>query len=179
MNRLQEKYINEIVPQLQKEFGFKNVMQIPSIKKIMINVGVGKSSKDTKFLENIVADLKKITGQVPVKRTAKKSIAGFKSREGQLVGYNITLRGERMYDFLDKLISVALPRVRDFRGLTADSMDGRGSYHLGLKEHLVFPEISQDALEHTFGLQVSIVTNAKVDAPGKRLLQLMDFPFNN
>lgn len=177
MNRLQAQYNKEIVPALQKEFGYTNKMAVPKIQKIMINVGVGKYLKDGKFLESIKQDLKAISGQAPVETKARKSIAGFKIREQQVVGMAVTLRGQRMYEFLDKLIAIALPRVKDFRGVKAKGFDGRGNYHLGLKEHIVFPEISNDALEHIFGLQVSIVTNAGQDAPAKALLSAMNFPF--
>lgn len=177
MERLQEQYNKEIIPALQKKFGYKNKMQVPRIKKIVLNVGVGKISKDAKMMESIMRDISKIAGQAPVQTIARKSIAGFKLRENQVVGVVVTLRGYRMYSFLDKLINVALPRVRDFRGLATKGFDGRGNYHLGLKEHIVFPEVPSDGLEHTFGLEVSIVTNAKKDEPAKELLTLMKFPF--
>ena len=166
-----------MVPALQKQFGYKNTMQVPKVTKIVVNVGVGKISKDTKFLDSIVADIAKITGQHPVQTKARTSIAGFKMREGQIVGIMVTLRGYRMWSFLDKLINVALPRVKDFRGLSAKAFDGRGNYHIGLREHIVFPEISSDAIEHLFGLEVSIVTNAKKDESARALLKLMNFPF--
>lgn len=176
MNRLQEKFNKEIVPVLVSEFGFKNKMQVPKIQKIVINVGVGKV-KDQKVIDNAIADLKKITGQLPVKTLARKSIAGFKLRENQVVGIVVTLRGSRMFDFLDKLISVALPRVRDFRGIAAKGFDGRGNYNLGIKEHLVFPEISADSLENPFGMEITIVMNSGRDDVTKKTLKLMDFPF--
>lgn len=177
MNRLQEKFNKEIVPVIQKEFGYKNRMQAPKITKMVINVGVGRFIKDQKVVDSVINDIKKITGQSPVKTLARKSIAGFKIREGQVVGLTLTLRKYRMYDFLDKLISVALPRVRDFRGISAKGFDGRGNYNLGLKEHLVFPEINAESLEHPFGLEISIVTNSGRDDVTKRILQLMNFPF--
>lgn len=177
MNRLQEKFNKEIAKTLGEEFGYSNKMQIPKIQKIVINVGVGKFIKDGKAVDAIAEDLKKISGQAPVKTIARKSIAGFKIREGQVVGITLTLRGTRMYDFLDKLISVALPRVRDFRGVSANAFDGRGNYHLGLKEHLVFPEIPADALERPFGMEISMVINSGRDDVSRRLLKLMDFPF--
>jgi large subunit ribosomal protein L5 len=177
MERLQEQYNKEIAPKLQKDFGFKNVMQVPRVTKVVINIGIGKIYKDAKMIDSIVEDVKKITGQAPVKTVARKSISGFKVRENQLVGIVVTLRGFRMYSFLDKLISVALPRVRDFQGLSADSFDGRGNYHLGLKEHIVFPEVSTGALEHIFGMEVSIVTNAGRDDIARSLLTEMKFPF--
>jgi large subunit ribosomal protein L5 len=177
MERLQEKYNKEIVPALQKEFGFINVMQVPRVTKIVLNVGVGKFIKDTKFVDSIRDDLGQITGQRPVDTRARKSIAGFKIREDQVVGMMVTLRGNRMYAFLDKLINVALPRVKDFRGLSPKGFDGRGNYHIGMKEHIVFPEISSEALEHIFGLEISIVTNAGQNQTAQRLLKLMNFPF--
>lgn len=176
MERLQEQYNKKIAPELQKKLGFKNVMQVPKILKIVVNVGVGKLIKDSKTVDAIAADLVKICGQAPVKTLARKSIAGFKVRENQVVGLMVTLRGFRMYSFLDKLINVSLPRVRDFQGLSIKGFDGRGNYHLGVKEHLVFPEVSS-ALENIFGMQVSIVTNAGKDEPVKDLLKMMGFPF--
>ena len=177
MNRLQEKYNKEIVPKLKEEFGFKNAMEVPRVEKIVLNVGIGKYLKDSKFVESIKRDLATIAAQAPVETKARKSVAGFKIREQQVVGLAVTLRGRRMYDFLDKLISVALPRVKDFRGISPKGFDGRGNYHLGLKEHIVFPEISNEALDHIFGLQVSIVTNAGKDDPARALLTQMNFPF--
>jgi large subunit ribosomal protein L5 len=179
MQRLQAQYNKDILPKLQKELGYKNIMQVPRIEKIVLNAGVGKLLKDAKLLEGLVSDMAQLSGQRPVKTRARKSIAGFKIRENQVVGVAVTLRGSRMYSFLDKLINVALPRVKDFRGLSVNGFDGRGNYHFGLREHLVFPEISQEALEHTFGLQVSVVTTAKTDAAAKALLTLMRFPLRN
>lgn len=177
MNRLLQQYNKEIVPQLKKEFGYKNAMEVPKIEKIVLNVGIGRFLKDNKFVESIKRDLAAIAGQAPVETKARKSIAGFKIREQQVVGMAVTLRGTRMYEFLDKLISIALPRVKDFRGVSPKGFDGRGNYHLGLKEHIVFPEISNEALEHIFGMQVSIVTNAGKDDPARALLTAMNFPF--
>ena len=177
MERLQEQYNKQIAPALKTEFGFKNVMQVPKIQKIVVNVGVGKVKEDKKKIDQIVEDIKRIAGQAPVKTKARKSIAGFKVRENQVVGVTCTLRGFRMYAFLDKLINIALPRVRDFQGVTKDGFDGRGNYHLGLKEQLVFPEISSESLDNVFGLEVSIVTNAGKDAPARALLKHMSFPF--
>ena len=177
MNRLQEQYNKKIAPALMEKYGYKNVMEVPHIQKVMINVGVGKFLKDGKFMDSIKKDLAAIAGQAPVETKARKSIAGFKIRENQVVGMAVTIRGERMYDFLDKLISIALPRVKDFRGVKPDGFDGNGNYHLGLREHIVFPEISAEALEHIFGLQVSIITSAKEDAPARELLKMMNFPF--
>lgn len=162
-----------------EKFGYKNVMEVPRIQKININVGIGKYLKDAKFVESIKRDLTAISGQAPVETKARKSVAGFKIREQQVVGMAVTIRGERMYAFLDKLISVALPRVKDFRGTKPDGFDGQGNYHLGLKEHIVFPEISADALEHIFGLQVSIITTAKEDEPAREMLKMMKFPFKS
>ena len=177
MERLRAQFNKEIAPHLAKQFGLKNVMQVPKITKVVINVGVGKLAKDGKFVDMVVKDLALIAGQAPVKTIARKSIAGFKLREGQVVGVVTTLRGERMYAFLDKLISVALPRVKDFRGISPKGFDGRGNFHIGLKEHIVFPEITNEALEHTFGMEISIVTNAGQDAPAQELLKQMKFPF--
>jgi len=177
MERLQEQYNKQIVPALQKEFGYKNVMQVPKVTKIVINVGVGKFIKDAKSVDSIKADLGRITAQAPVETKARKSIAGFKIRENQVVGLMVTLRGERMYSFLDKLINVALPRVKDFRGVNPKGFDGRGNYHLGLREQIVFPEVPSEAIDHIFGLEISIITTAGKDAPAQALLKLMNFPF--
>jgi len=177
MERLREQYTKQIAPKLAEQFGMKNVMQVPRITKVVINVGVGKLSKDGKFTDQVIKDLTLIAGQQPVKTIARKSIAGFKVREGQVVGVMVTLRSERMYAFLDKLINVALPRVKDFRGIPVTGFDGRGNFHIGLREHIVFPEISADSLEHTFGMEISIVTNAGEDAPVRELLTQMKFPF--
>ncbi len=177
MERLQEQYNKKIAPALKEKFGFKNVMQVPKITKVIVNVGVGKFKEDKKKIDQLVEDVKKITGQAPVKTKARKSIAGFKVRENQIVGIVCTLRGYKMYSFLDKLINVTLPRVRDFQGVSATAFDGRGNYHLGMKEHLVFPEISSESLENVFGLEVSIVTNSKKDDVTRELLTLMKFPF--
>lgn len=179
MERLQAKYVKEIVPALKQKFGFKNLMQVPRITKIVINVGIGKAKDDKKKVDAIISDVAKITGQAPVKTQARKSISGFKVRENQVIGVMCTLRGFRMYSFLDKLINVSLPRVRDFQGISDDSFDGKGNLHIGLREHLVFPEISADSLEHVFGLEVSIVTNAGRDDWAKELLKLMNFPFKS
>jgi len=177
MERLQEQYKTKVVPSLMKKFSFKNVMQVPKITKVVVNAGVGKIKEDKKKVDEAAADLAKICGQAVVKAKARKSISGFKVRENQVVGLVCTLRGHRMYSFLDKLINVALPRVRDFQGISGDSFDGRGNYHLGLKEHLVFPEISASGLENVFGLEVSVVTNAKKDEYAKELLTQLGFPF--
>jgi large subunit ribosomal protein L5 len=177
MERLQEQYNKKAVAGLKQKFNFKNAMQVPKITKVVVNVGVGKFKEDKKKIDAVVEDLAKITGQASIKTIARKSISGFKVRENQVVGLATTLRGYRMYSFLDKLINVALPRVRDFQGVNKDSFDGRGNYHLGLREHLVFPEISSSALENIFGLEVSIVTNAKKDEYARELLTQLGFPF--
>ena len=179
MNRLRAQYNKEIRAKLQKDLGLKNINAVPQVKKVVINSGVGKTLKDPKFLDAIIADLKTITGQQPVKTMARKSIAGFKIRENQVVGLVVTLRGDRMYDFIDKLVNVALPRVRDFRGISPKAFDGRGSYHVGIREQTVFPEISEDAIEHTFGFEVSVVTDAKTDDKGRALLIAFGFPFSD
>lgn len=177
MERLQEQFNKEIAPALKAKFGYKNVMEVPKILKVVVNVGVGKVKDDKKKIEEIVEDLAKITGQAPVKTKARISIAGFKVRENQVVGVTVTLRGYRMYSFLDKLINIALPRVRDFQGVSSTAFDGRGNYHLGMKEQLVFPEISSESIDKVFGMEVSIVTNAKKDEPVREMLKLMKFPF--
>lgn len=177
MERLQEQYNKEIAPALKEKFAFKNVMQVPKITKVIVNVGVGKFKDDKKKIEAIVEEVKKITGQAPVKTTARKSIAGFKVRENQVVGVVCTLRGFKMYSFLDKLINIALPRVRDFQGVTRDAFDGRGNYHLGMKEQLVFPEVSSESLENIFGLEVSIVITGGSNDASRELLKMMKFPF--
>jgi large subunit ribosomal protein L5 len=179
MERLQEQYNKEIIPALKTKFGFENVMQVPKITKIVVNVGLGKVKEDKKKVDLTFEDLKKVTGQAPVKTRARKSISGFKVRENQIVGISCTLRGYKMYSFLDKLINVALPRVRDFQGVSPKGFDGRGNYHLGLKEQIVFPEVPADSLENVFGLEVSIVTNAGKDEPARELLKMMKFPFKN
>src|SRR5665213_1879578 len=177
MERLQEQYNKEIVPKLREKFGYKNIMEVPKITKIVVNVGVGKVKEDKKKVDQIAEELKKITGQACVKTKARISIAGFKVRENQVVGVMCTLRGYRMWSFLDKLVNITLPRVRDFQGVKKDGFDGRGNYHLGMKEQLVFPEISSESLDNVFGLEISIVTNAGKDEPVRELLTLMKFPF--
>lgn len=179
MERLQEKYNKEIVKALKEKFGFKNVMQVPKVLKVVVNAGVGRIKEDKKKVDAVGEELAKITGQAPVKTKARKSISGFKVRQNQIVGLTVTLRGFRMYSFLDKLVNVALPRVRDFQGISRKGFDGRGNYHLGLKEQIVFPEISADSLENLFGLEVSIVTNAGKNETAYELLKLMKFPFKD
>ncbi|MBA4603181.1 50S ribosomal protein L5 [Thermoactinomyces mirandus] len=175
--RLKEHYINEVSPALMKKFGYKSIMQLPKVEKIVINMGVGEAIQNSKALDGAVEDLTLISGQKPVVTRAKKSIAGFKVREGMPIGTKVTLRGERMYHFLDKLINVALPRVRDFRGVSPKSFDGRGNYTLGLKEQLIFPEISYDKVDKIRGMDVVIVTTASNDEEARELLALMGMPF--
>lgn len=177
MNSLKKQYQDKIVPSLTKEFNLKNAMAVPKVQKVVINVGVGKTLKDSKLLDAIIDDIRKITGQAPVKTLAKKSIAGFKIREKQVVGVVVTLRGQRMYDFLEKLIRIALPRVRDFKGISPKSFDGHGNYSLGLKEQMVFPETSRENLEHSFGFEVNIQTSTRDDKQAYALLKSMGFPF--
>ncbi len=177
MNRMQERYRKEIAPSLIKAFGFKNPMQAPRIEKVVVNIGVGEALDNPKALEAAVGDLTTITGQKPVTTKARKSIANFKLREGRLIGVKVTLRGERMWAFLDRLLNIALPRVRDFRGVSADAFDGRGNYTLGLKDQLVFPEIEYDKIDKLRGMEVTIVTTAKDDEQARALLQLLGMPF--
>jgi large subunit ribosomal protein L5 len=175
--RLKEHYINEVTPALMKKFGYKSTMQLPKVEKVVINMGVGEAVQNSKALDGAVEDLTLISGQKPVVTRAKKSIAGFKLREGMPIGAKVTLRGERMYHFLDKLINVALPRVRDFRGVSPKSFDGRGNYTLGLKEQLIFPEISYDKVDKVRGMDVVIVTTADTDEEAREMLALMGMPF--
>jgi large subunit ribosomal protein L5 len=167
---------NEKSAELAKSLGLKNKMAIPKVEKVVINVGVGKTLKDAKLLEAIIDDIRKITGQAPVKTLAKKSVAGFKIRENQVVGLMVTLRGQRMYDFLEKLVKTALPRVRDFKGLSTKSFDGHGNYSIGLREQIVFPETSREHLEHTFGFEINIQTTAPDDKQAEALLRSLGFP---
>ena len=177
MSRLNEKYTNEIRQALHDKFQYKNVMEIPKIEKVVINIGVGDAVGNAKALESAVSDLTIIAGQKPVITKAKKSIANFKVREGMALGTKVTLRGERMYEVLDKLINVALPRVRDFRGVSAKAFDGRGNYALGLKEQLIFPEIEYDQVERVTGMDIIVVTSAKTDEEARELLTLFGMPF--
>ena len=177
MARLKEQYQNEFVDALMKKFGYKNVMQVPKLDKIVINMGVGEAKENAKVLDSAVGDLEKITGQKVVVTKAKKSVANFKLREGQVIGVKVTLRGEIMYEFLDRLFNVALPRVRDFRGINANSFDGRGNYSFGLKEQIIFPEIDFDKIEATRGMDINFVTTAKTDEEARELLTLMGAPF--
>lgn len=175
--RLTEKYKNEVAPALQKEFGFKNAHQIPKIEKIVVNVGAGEAVQNPKCLDIIEEYIGQITGQKPILRRAKNSIAGFKLREGQPIGVSVTLRRQRMYDFLDRLISIALPRVRDFKGISRKGFDGRGNYSMGIKEQLVFPEVDFDQIDKIRGMNITIVTSAETDDQGRRLLEEIGLPF--
>ena len=173
MNRLQERYLNEIQPALMKKFNYSTVMQCPKVVKIVVNMGVGDSIQNSKLLDDAVADLTQITGQKPVITIAKKSIANFKLREGMKIGTKVTLRGQRMYEFLDKLVSITLPRVRDFRGVSAKAFDGRGNYTLGVKEQIIFPEINLDKVTKVRGMDIVIVTTAQTDEEAFELLKLV------
>jgi large subunit ribosomal protein L5 len=176
-HRLKERYYNEVVPALMKSLNLKNPMQVPRIEKVVVNVGVGEALDNPKALDATVADIMAITGQKPIVTKARKSIANFKLREGRQIGVKVTLRGERMWSFLDRLINIALPRVRDFRGVSPNAFDGRGNYTLGLREQLVFPEIDYDKIDKLRGMEVSIVTTARTDEEGRQLLQLLGMPF--
>ena len=178
MNRMHERYTKEIAPSLFKSFGFKNVMEVPRIQKVVVNIGLGEALENPKALESAVSDLMQVTGQKPVTMKARKSIANFKLREGRLIGTKVTLRGDRMWAFLDRLLNVALPRVRDFRGVSANAFDGRGNYTLGLKDQLVFPEIEYDKIDKLRGMEITIVTSAKNDDEARALLQLLGMPFS-
>ena len=177
MDRLQEKYNKEVVPALTEKFGYKNIMELPKISKIIINMGVGEAVGNPKALDSAVNDLTIIAGQKPILTRAKKSLAAWKLRQGMPIGAKVTLRGVRMYQFLDKFMNVALPRVRDFRGIGANSFDGRGNYAIGLKEQLIFPEIEYDKIDKLRGMNIVVVTTAKTDEEAKELLQLMGMPF--
>ncbi|NLW45506.1 MAG: 50S ribosomal protein L5 [Syntrophomonadaceae bacterium] len=177
MVRLKERYLKEIVPKLMEKFAYRNAMQVPKIEKVVLNMGVGEAIQNPKSLDGAVEDLTAISGQKPVITRAKASIAGFKLREGMAIGCKVTLRGDRMYDFLDKLINVALPRVRDFRGVSPKAFDGRGNYTLGIREQLIFPEIDYNKIDKIRGLEVVIVTTAKTDEEARELLRLMGMPF--
>ena len=178
MNRMQDKYNNEVVPALRKTFDLKNIMEVPRITKVVVNIGMGEALDNPKALESAVSDLTTITGQKPVMTKARKSIANFKLREGRLIGTKVTLRGDRMWAFLDRLMSTALPRVRDFRGVSANAFDGRGNYTLGLRDQLIFPEIEYDKIDKLRGMEVTIVTTAKNDDQARVLLQLLGMPFS-
>lgn len=177
MARLKELYKSEVAPALMSKFSYKSVMQIPKLEKIVINVGAGEARDNSKVIDAIMSDIAAITGQKPVVCTAKKSVANFKLREGMKIGVKVTLRGEKMYEFLDRLLNVALPRVRDFRGINPNSFDGRGNYNLGIKEQLIFPEIEYDKIDKVRGMDICLVTTAKTDEEAKELLTLMGAPF--
>ena len=177
MSRLKDQYKNEIMDAMTKKFGYKNVMEIPKIEKIVINIGVGEAKENAKAMEGAVADMETITGQKAVITKAKKSIANFKIREGLAIGCKTTLRGEKMYEFLDRLVNLALPRVRDFRGVNPNSFDGRGNYALGIKEQIIFPEIEYDKVDKVRGMDVIIVTTAKTDEEARELLRLFGMPY--
>ncbi|OFV90426.1 MAG: 50S ribosomal protein L5 [Acidobacteria bacterium RBG_16_68_9] len=177
MSRLKDRYLKEVVPSLRKEFGYRNVMAVPKIEKIVVNMGLGEATQNVKIVDTGADELGRITGQKPVVRRAKKSIAQFKVRKGMPIGAMVTLRGERMYEFMDRLIAIALPRVRDFRGVSARGFDGRGNYTLGLRDQLIFPEIDYMKVDKARGMNVSVVTTARTDQEARRLLQLMGMPF--
>ena len=179
MARLKEIYKQEVVPALTKQFGYKSAMQVPRVSKIVLNMGVGEAVGDKKLLENAAGDMQKISGQKPVITKARKAIAVFKIREGYPIGCMVTLRENRMYEFLDRLISVALPRVRDFRGVSGRSFDGRGNFNMGVKEQIIFPEIEYDKIDALRGMNITITTTAKTDAEAKALLSAFRFPFKN
>jgi len=179
MARLKEVYKKEIAPALMKQFGYKSPMEVPRITKITLNMGVGEATGDKKILDNAVADMQKVSGQKPVITKARKAIAGFKIREGYPIGCMVTLRQERMYEFLDRFVTIALPRVRDFRGISGRAFDGRGNYNVGIKEQIIFPEIEYDKVDALRGMNISITTTAKTDAEARALLTAFRFPFKN
>ena len=175
--RLKEKYVSEIRDELQKQFNYKNVNMIPKIEKIVVNMGVGEAATDSKAIDGAVADLRAITGQQPMVTRARKSIATFHLRQGMPIGAKVTLRGDRMYEFLDRLIAIAIPRIRDFRGIKANSFDGHGNFSMGVTEQLIFPEIDYDKIDRTRGMDITIVTTAQTDEEGKALIAAFNFPF--
>jgi large subunit ribosomal protein L5 len=177
--RLKQKYRNDIVPQLREEFSYANIMQVPGIVKVVVNTGVGDAARDSKVIEGAIADLIKITGQKPMVTKARKSIAQFKLREGQAIGAHVTLRGDRAWEFLDRLVNLSLPRIRDFRGLSAKQFDGNGNYTFGLQEQSVFHEIDQDKIDRVRGFDITVVTTAKTDDEGRALLRHLGFPFRS
>lgn len=179
MPRLKEQYVTKVVPKLEKDLNVENVNQVPRLTKIVVNMGVGRAASDSKLLDGAVADMRTITGQQPMICRAKKSIASFHVRQGQPIGCKVTLRGDRMWEFLDRLLSLALPRVRDFRGISPKSFDGRGNYTMGLTEQLVFPEIEYDKVDHTRGMDITFVTDAGDDARAKALFDELGFPFHD
>ena len=177
MSRLKEQYQNEIVDAMIKKFGYKNIMEVPKLDKVVINMGVGEAKDNAKLLESAIADMEKIAGQKAVVTRAKNSVANFKIREGMPIGCKVTLRGEKMYEFVDRLINLALPRVRDFRGVNPNAFDGRGNYALGIKEQLIFPEIEYDKIDKVRGMDVIITTTAKTDEEARELLRMFNMPF--
>ena len=177
MSRLKETYQNEIVDAMIKKFGYKNIMEVPKLDKVVVNMGVGEAKENAKVVDAIMSDLMQITGQKPIVCRAKKSVANFKLREGMVIGVKVTLRDERMYEFLDRFFNVALPRVRDFRGINPNSFDGRGNYSTGIKEQLIFPEIEYDKIDKVRGMDINFVTTAKTDEEARELLSLMGAPF--
>lgn len=179
MSRLKARYVEEIIPELIKEFGYKNIMQVPRLEKVVINMGLGEAIQNIKILDSASEELGLVAGQKPVITKAKKSIASFKLRQGMPIGCMVTLRREKMYEFLDRLMNIALPRVRDFKGIPGKGFDGRGNYSLGIKEQLIFPEINYDKVDKIKGLNISIVTSAKTDEEGKALLKQLGMPFRN
>ncbi|NEV64642.1 50S ribosomal protein L5 [Thiorhodococcus minor] len=179
MSRLQTEYKERMVGQLKERFGFKSVMQVPRIEKVTLNMGVGEAVADKKVMENAVADMRAIAGQQPIVTYARKSVAGFKIREGWPIGCKVTLRRERMYEFLDRLINVSIPRIRDFRGLSPKAFDGRGNYSMGVREQIMFPEIDYDKIDAIRGLDITITTSARTDEEGRALLEAFNFPFRN
>ena len=179
MSNVKELYVNEVAPALMKQFGYKSVMQIPKLDKVVINVGCSEAKDNSKVIESVVSDIEKITGQHPVVCKAKKSVANFKLREGMPIGVKVTLRGEKMYEFVDKLFNVALPRVRDFHGINGNSFDGRGNYSFGIKEQLIFPEIEYDKIDAVRGMDIAFVTTAQTDEEAKALLKALGAPFAN
>ena len=177
MSRLKDLYKKEIIKKMEADFGYTNKMEVPKIQKVVVNIGVGEAVSNVKILDDLEKIIAKVTGQKPVRTIARKSIAGFKLREGYPIGISVILRGERMYEFLDRLVNVALPRVRDFRGLKANAFDGRGNYSLGIKEHTVFPEVSYEDIVGTYSLQANVITTAKNNEEAKKLLEYFGFPF--
>ena len=179
MSRLQDQYRDEVVNKLQEQFGYKNVMEVPRITKITLNMGVGEAIGDRKVMENAVSDMEKIAGQKPIVRKARKSVAGFKVREGWPIGCKVTLRRERMYEFLDRLVNIAIPRIRDFRGMSPKAFDGRGNYNMGIHEQIIFPEVDYDKIDALRGMDINITTSATSDEEGRALLAAFNFPFKN
>jgi len=179
MSRLQNQYRDEVVKKLQEQFGYKNAMEIPRITKITLNMGVGEAIGDRKVMDNAVSDMEKIAGQKPIVRKARKSVAGFKVREGWPIGCKVTLRRERMYEFLDRLVNIAIPRIRDFRGMSPKAFDGRGNYNMGIHEQIIFPEVDYDKIDALRGMDINITTSAKTDEEGRALLAAFNFPFKN